>query len=68
MPPNETESAIRIMEIRDAGQLKIIEDPAWKIFPPTFADLIPESQIPYMMHRMYDGPVLSRMIPSCTTI
>ena len=51
---------IRIREISDAGELKIVEELAWKIFPATYAELIPAEQIPYMMRLMYDDAVLHR--------
>ena len=57
---SEVESPIRIAGIRDAGELKIIEELAWKIFPRTYEDLIPAAQIPYMMPIMYDDAVLRR--------
>ena len=59
---NENDSGIGIREISDAGQLKTVEELAWKIFPPTYADLIPAEQIPYMMRRMYDQTVLQEEI------
>ena len=55
---NENDSQIVIREVTDAGQLKTVEALAWKIFPPTYAELIPAEQIPYMMRRMYDQTVL----------
>lgn len=55
---NENNSEIHIREITGAGELKTVEDLAWKIFPPTYAELIPAEQIPYMMRRMYDQAVL----------
>ena len=53
-------SNIRIREISDAGELKIVEELAWKIFPKTYADLIPAEQTPYMMRIMYDDAVLRK--------
>ena len=53
-------SAIAIREIADAGELKIVEELAWKIFPATYADLIPAEQTPYMMRIMYDDAVLRK--------
>lgn len=49
---------IRIREIHDAQQLKIINTLAWKIFPQTYRELLSVEQIPYMMHMMYDEAVL----------
>ena len=57
---NVGNSEIRIREISDAGQLKIIESLARKIFPKTYSELIPAVQIPYMMQRMYDDAVLRK--------
>ena len=51
---------IRIREISDAGELKIVEELAWKIFPATYSDLIPAEQTPYMMRIMYDDAVLRK--------
>ena len=51
---------VRIREISDAEQLKIVASLARKIFPATYADLIPAEQIPYMMRRMYDDAVLRK--------
>ena len=56
----DANSKIRIAEIREAGQLKTVEDLAWKIFPKTYEGLIPPEQIPYMMRLMYDDAVLRR--------
>lgn len=56
--------AIRIREISDAGELKVIEALAWKIFPKTYEDLIPPGQIPYMMDMMYDDAVLRKELES----
>ena len=58
MAGNDTE--IRIRDISDAAELKIIGELAWKIFPKTYEDLIPAAQIPYMMHFMYDDAVLQK--------
>lgn len=57
---DENNSNIRIREISGAGELKIIETLAWKIFPPTYESLIPADQIPYMMRLMYDDAVLRK--------
>jgi len=51
---------IRIRDISDVGQLKIVRSLAWKIFPETYKDLIPAEQIPYMMDLMYDDAVLRK--------
>ena len=51
---------IRIRDISDAGELKTVEELARKIFPATYAELIPAAQIPYMMRLMYDDAVLRR--------
>ena len=59
---NVNNMEIEIREISDAGQLKTVEELAWKIFPPTYAELIPAAQIPYMMRRMYDQTVLREEI------
>ena len=52
--------SILIREIRDAAELPLVADLAWKIFPRTYAGLIPDDQIPYMMHHMYDEEVMRR--------
>ena len=57
---DKNNAEIRIREITDPGQLKIVESLAEKIFPPTYADLIPAGQIPYMMRMMYDDAVLRK--------
>ena len=57
---SDAESGIRIVDIRDAAQLKIVEDLAWKIFPKTYEGLIPAAQTPYMMRLMYDDAVLKK--------
>lgn len=57
---DEDRKEIRIRDISDAGELKTVEELARKIFPPTYADLIPAEQIPYMMRLMYDDAVLRR--------
>lgn len=59
---NENNSGIVIREVSDAGQLKTVEELAWKIFPRTYEELIPAAQIPYMMRRMYDQSVLQNEI------
>ena len=51
---------IRIAEIRDLKELKHIETLAAGIFPQTYRGLIPDAQIPYMMHVMYDDEVLRK--------
>lgn len=51
---------IRIRDVSDPSELKTVQDLAWKIFPATYADLIPAEQIPYMMRLMYDDSVLRR--------
>ncbi|MBQ9337422.1 MAG: GNAT family N-acetyltransferase [Lentisphaeria bacterium] len=53
---------IRIREITDPEELKTVESLAGKIFPPTYADLIPAEQIPYMMRLMYDDAVLRKEV------
>ena len=57
---NETDKQIRIEDVRDPAQLKVIEDLAWQIFPRTYEGLIPSQQIPYMMRLMYDDSVLRK--------
>ena len=57
---NESNSSIRIREIREACKLRLVETLAWKIFPRTYAGLIPDGQIPFMMHLMYDREVLQK--------
>ena len=54
----ESAAAIRIDEIRDPEELTIITRLAEKIFPATYADLIPAEQIPYMLPLMYGKAVL----------
>ena len=61
---NETDSPIRIEDVRDPARLKVIEDLAWKIFPKTYEELIPAAQIPYMMRLMYDDAVLRKEFAS----
>ena len=61
---NETDSPIRIEDVRDPARLKVIEDLAWKIFPKTYEELIPAAQIPYMMRMMYDDAVLRKEFAS----
>jgi len=53
-------AGIRIRDIADAVELKTVEELARKIFPATYAELIPAGQIPYMMRLMYDDAVLRR--------
>ena len=53
-------SSVRICEIRDIGQLPLIETLAWKIFPKTYQGLIPDAQIPYMMDLMYGDEVMRK--------
>lgn len=60
MAEEEANAKIRITEISDAAQLKIIEELSWKIFPRTYEGLIPAAQIPYMMRLMYDDAVLRK--------
>ena len=57
---NTDNTKITIREISDAEELKIVEALAQKIFPETYADLIPSGQIPYMMQMMYDDAVLRK--------
>ena len=55
-----TENTVRIEEIRDPEKLAIVKSLAERIFPRTYAGLIPAEQIPYMMRLMYDDAVLRR--------
>lgn len=57
---NVDNSRIGIREIADPCELKTVEELAWKIFPATYADLIPAGQTPYMMRLMYDDAVLKK--------
>lgn len=57
---NEDNALVRIEELSDAAQLNVVEELARKIFPRTYADLIPAEQIPYMMRLMYDDAVLRK--------
>ena len=56
----EEESPIRIVEIQDPGELKIVAELAWKIFPRTYEELIPAEQIPYMMRLMYGDEAMRK--------
>ena len=58
--PEERNANIRIREISDAGELKIVSSLAWKIFPRTYEGLIPAEQIPYMMRLMYGDEVMRK--------
>lgn len=51
-------SKIRIIDVRDAGELKTVQTLAWNIFPETYRGMIPDGQIPYMMDIMYGDEVL----------
>ena len=57
---NTDNTKIRIREISDEGELKIVRSLAQKIFPKTYEDLIPPGQIPYMMQMMYGDDVLRK--------
>ena len=60
----ECASSIRIDEIRDPEELTVVAGLAGKIFPMTYADLIPAGQIRYMMPLMYGSAVLRREFSS----
>ena len=57
---NSETSTIHIRKIRIAAQLRTVETLAWRIFPQTYAEMIPAGQIPYMMHMMYDYDVVRK--------
>lgn len=51
---------ITIAEISSEAELETIRDLAWKIFPKTYAGMIPAEQIPYMMDLMYGEAVMRK--------
>ena len=57
---SEKISTIHIRKVRSAAQLRTVESLAWRIFPQTYAEMIPDGQIPYMMHMMYDYEVVQK--------
>ena len=57
---SEEISTIHIRKVRSAAQLRTVESLAWRIFPQTYAEMIPAGQIPYMMHMMYDYDVVRK--------
>lgn len=57
---SEENPTIRIRKVRSAASLRIVESLAWRIFPQTYAEMIPAGQIPYMMHMMYDYDVVRK--------